>query len=82
MPFIIRGREREDVVAAAFRLSQSFERGTVVTRTKVTPCPDQPEMWQTIVTPRFPNHYNKDLSHAAWRNRKQNFSVIKPPRSN
>jgi hypothetical protein len=62
MPFIIKGLDKERVIAAAFRLSQSFERGTVVTRTKVAPCPDQPELWQTVVTPRFvhPEDYSRE----------------------
>jgi hypothetical protein len=74
MPFIIRGADRDAVIDKAATIARSIERSASLTLTFHI-SPDKSEGWQMTITPFFPTHFNKDLSHAAWRRLKRKFSV-------
>ena len=77
MPFIIKGTDRDAMFAKAQDIACSIERTAGLTLTfQIDPKDDG---WQMVVSPIY-THYNKDLSHAAWRELKQKFSVQEPDR--
>lgn len=72
MTFILRGPSRDAMFVKAQEIVSSLERTAGVVLTfQIDPKDDG---WQMTVNPIF-TQYNKDLSHAAWRELKQKFSV-------